>query len=56
MDFGVLVYVIRSLDSFANDPISCTNLFTISNSNGNPFTDFDLLAGSCNFDGLNTLK
>ncbi len=55
-DFGVFVYVVGSLDSFTYDPNSFTILLPISNSNGNPFTYFSLLGGTCSFIGLNFSK
>ncbi len=55
-NFGVLVYVIKFLDPFVNDPIFCTNMFPSSNSNGNPFAYLSLLIRTCSFDGLNSTK
>jgi len=55
-DFGVLVYVVVSLDFSANDPRSCTILLPSSNSNGNPSTYFGLLGGTCSSTGLNSSK
>jgi hypothetical protein len=55
-NFSVLIYVIGSLDPSTDDPISYTNLFAISNSNGNPFANAGLLTSTCSFDGLNTSK
>jgi hypothetical protein len=45
-NFGVLVYVVGSLDPFVDDPSSCAILFPISNSNGNPSTNSGLLGGT----------
>ncbi len=56
IDFGVLICIIRSLDPFADDPSSCTILFPISNSNGDPFVDYGLLGGTCGSTGLNSSK
>jgi hypothetical protein len=47
-NFGVLVYVIGSIDPFANDPSS--------NSNGNPFVDSSLLSGTFSSAGLDSSK
>jgi hypothetical protein len=53
-NFGVLVCVVGFWDPSAKDPNSYTNLFPNPNSNGCPFANFGLLAGTCNFGGLNT--
>ncbi len=55
-DFGVLVYVIGSLDVSIDDPNSYTILLPNSNSNRNPSIDFTLLSGICNSVGLNFSK
>jgi hypothetical protein len=55
-NFGVLVYVVRSLDPSIDDPSSYTILLPSSNSNGNPFANFGLLGGTYNFVGLNFSK
>jgi hypothetical protein len=55
-DFGVLVYIIGFLDPSIDDPISYTNLFAISNSNGNPSVDSGLLISTCSSNGLNISK
>ncbi len=54
-NFGVLVYVIGSLDPFINDPSSYTIFLPNSNSNGNPFADSSL-GGAYSFVGLNSSK
>ncbi len=56
IDFGVLIYVVGSPYPFANDPSSYTILLPNSNSNGNPFTIFCLLGGTCSSVGLNSSK
>ncbi len=56
IDFGILVCVIRFLDPFTDDPITCTNLLLSPNSNDYPFTDPSLLFGTCSFGGLNITK
>jgi hypothetical protein len=55
-NFGVVICVVRSLDHSIDEPISYTNLFAISNSNGNPSVDFGLLTSTYSFDGLNNSK
>ncbi len=55
-DFGVLVYVVGTLNPSTNDPSSYTILLLSSNSNGNPFTDSGLLGGTYSFAGLNSSK
>jgi hypothetical protein len=56
IDFGVLVYVVGSLDPSRIDPNSCIILLPNSNSNGNPSTNYGLLGGTCNSISLNFSK
>jgi hypothetical protein len=55
-NFGVFVDVVGFLDPSKDDPISCTNLFLSSNSNGNLSVDLGLLLTTCISDGLNIAK
>ncbi len=54
--FGVLVYVIRSLDCSIDDLSFYTILLPSSNPNGNLFADFGLLGGTCSLASLNSSK
>jgi hypothetical protein len=55
-NFGVLICVIVFLDSFVDDPISCTNMFFSPYSNGCPFVDHGLLIDNSSSSGLNYLN
>jgi hypothetical protein len=55
-DFGVLVCVIRFLDLSTKDPSSYTNLLPNPNSNGCPYANLSLLAGTYSSSGFNTIK
>ncbi len=56
INFGVLVYVIGSIDLSIDDPSSYTIIFPSLNSNGNPFVDSGLLGGTSSSTSLNFSK
>jgi hypothetical protein len=56
IDFGVLIYVIGSINPSIDDLSSYTILFPSLNSNGNSFANFGLLGGTFSSTNLNSSK